>query len=48
MLAVLEQNPGTVWQELLKSVEVSKDQHLEEEAAAPEGEPDDELSSLRI
>ncbi|MGY4219383.1 hypothetical protein ACVMFB_005882 [Bradyrhizobium sp. USDA 4522] len=51
MLSVLEQNPGTKWQDLLGDVQVPADMHgqeeTESEGGAQPGE-DDELTSFRL
>lgn len=46
-LAVLEQNPGTLWTDLIDRVDVDRDRGGEEEALASDGD-DDELTSLRL
>jgi hypothetical protein len=46
LLAVLEQNPGASWQDLLGHVEVANDSGAEEDLAVGEG--DDELATLRL
>lgn len=48
MLSVLEQNPGTSWQELLKTTKIAKDQYLEEGGDSARSDADDELTSLRL
>ncbi len=51
MLAVLEQNPGASWRDLLGKVEVESDAGAELEAAAPpdgDEEGDDELASFKL
>lgn len=45
LLAVLEQNPGVTWQDLLGSLSVARDDGQEAEAI---GEDEEELASLRI
>jgi hypothetical protein len=46
LLAVLEQNPGASWQDLLGHVEVANESGAEEDLAVGEG--DDELATLRL
>jgi hypothetical protein len=46
LLAVLEQNPGVSWQELLDHVEVAQDHGAEEDLEVQEG--DEELATLRL
>jgi len=46
-LAVLEQNPGTLWTDLIERVDVDHDSGGEDEALVVDGE-DDELTSLRL
>lgn len=45
LLAILEQNPGVSWQQLVGNVEMTLDQAGEADKAA---DPDDELSSFRM
>ena len=50
LLAVIEQNPGTYWRDLLGTVNVAPDAGAAAEAAElPEGaDPDDELATFRL
>lgn len=50
LLAILDQNPGTRWQELLGQVDISEDrQGSADLEVAPEGEdPDDDLATLSL
>ncbi|MBM3552138.1 MAG: ATP-binding protein [Alphaproteobacteria bacterium] len=50
LLAVLQQNPDADWRPLLGTVDVAEDRGelLEQEIIAVEGDPDDELASLRL
>ena len=47
-LAVLEQNPGAHWRELLGDIEVSADAPDPQADGAASGEHDDELASIRL
>ena len=44
--SVLEQNPGTLWSDLVDRIEVQSDEGAANDLASPEG--DDELAELRI
>lgn len=53
LLAVLEQNPGVAWHELIEAVEVKPDQgddlsDLDEASGTPPEEGDDQLTSFRL
>jgi hypothetical protein len=48
LLAVLEQNPGAKWTDLLGSIEIEKDQPPALLEAAPGAEPSDELTSFKL
>jgi hypothetical protein len=51
MLAVLDQNPGAKWQELLGDVQITADDHTQDEIVHGEGAQTgdgDDLTSLRI
>jgi hypothetical protein len=53
LLAVLEQNPGVAWHELIEAVDVAPDQgddlsDLDEAAGKPPEEGDDQLTSFRL
>lgn len=50
LLAVLQQNPGADWRELLGTVDVAEDRGdlLDQEIIAVESDPDDELATLRL
>lgn len=50
LLAVLEQNPGVQWNDLIKQVDVVEDRQdaLDQELAAETQDTDDELATLRI
>jgi len=48
LLAVLEQNPDTTWQELVGTVTVAEDNGGVEEAIIPAAEEDDELASIKL
>jgi P-loop Domain of unknown function (DUF2791) len=51
MLAVLDQNPGAKWQELLGDVQITADNHAEDDIVHGDGaQPGDgdDLTSLRI
>jgi len=50
LLAVLQQNPEADWRALLGSVDVAEDRGelLEQEIITVEGDPDDELATLRL
>lgn len=53
LLAVLEQNPGVAWDELVEALEVAPDQgddlsDLDEAAGVPPSENDDQLTSFRL
>ncbi|NKJ07909.1 MULTISPECIES: ATP-binding protein [unclassified Rhizobium] len=50
LLAVLEQNPGTKWQELLSGLEVPEDRQgaSDHDLAADGEDPDDELATLSL
>lgn len=50
LLAILDQNPGTRWQELLGEVDISEDRQGSADLdIAPDGEePDDELATLSL
>jgi hypothetical protein len=50
LLAVLQQNPEADWRALLGSVDVTEDRGelLEQEIITVEGDPDDELATLRL
>jgi len=48
-LAILEQNPGTEWHDLIARVEIAPDAEAGEDAADPAGDGgDDELASIRL
>src|SRR5690606_20348425 len=49
-LAVLEQNPGTQWTDLINAVEISKDIEAANDTVAEgeQGDRDDELASIRL
>ena len=49
-LAVLEQNPGTVWHDLVARVEIARDAEVEEPGAGASSESgeEDELASIRL
>ncbi|MCH8521955.1 ATP-binding protein [Glycocaulis sp.] len=53
LLAVLEQNPGVAWHELVEAIEVAPDQgddlsDLDEATGAPPAEDGDQLTSFRL
>jgi len=48
LLAVLEQNPGASWQELVGDISVPKDTGGEEESIMPAAEEDDELAEIKL
>ncbi len=50
LLAVLEQNPGVRWEDLLGKVEIEREEAARGDAPEPDGEAngDDELSTFRI
>lgn len=48
LLAVLEQNPGTKWQDLIGSVKLVKDTAGIEEATTVEIDEDDDLASIKL
>jgi hypothetical protein len=51
MLAVLDQNPGAKWQELLGNVQIAADDHAQDDIVQGDGGQigdGDELTSLRI
>jgi len=50
LLSVLEQNPGTKWQDLLGQIEVSEDRHgsADHEIAVDGEDPDDQLATLSL
>jgi hypothetical protein len=49
-LAVLEQNPGTVWHDLVARVEIARDAEVDEPGAGASSESgeEDELASIRL
>ena len=51
MLAVLDQNPGAKWQELLGDVQITADDHAQDDIVHGDGAQTgdgDDLTSLRI
>ncbi|MFW8610155.1 ATP-binding protein [Rhizobium beringeri] len=50
LLAILDQNPGTKWQELLGQVDISEDRQgsSDLDVAADSDDPDDELATLSL
>ncbi len=50
VLSILEQNPGTTWQQLFSQIEIKEDtEGADEHAVSPDGEdPDDELATLKF
>lgn len=50
LLAILEQNPGAKWQELLGHVDIAEDRQgaADHDIVAESGDPDDELATLSL